>query len=113
MGWLDDYMDNLGCFGIIVGGGVVLLFAALFAVIELVGAAHDKASWPAPIAEYEQLRADAARIDLTASPHVMGQVAEFNRKLAAAQAANSLWWRDPFIADEWMGVKPIPVPEKK
>jgi hypothetical protein len=69
------------------------------------------AQFSAEAAAIEQLRADAACIDLTISQDVMGQVAKVNQEIVGWQAYRKMWFSG-LINSGWDNVKLIPVPEK-
>jgi hypothetical protein len=73
-------------------------------------AAVSKANVAGNIAGCEELRSNAAQVDIRGSEAILGRVADFNRDLAITKWQNRQWWGDPLIPDEWMSVEPIAVP---
>jgi len=59
--------------------------------------------------EIEQLRKDAAKIDLSSSEDVMGKVADFNMKIKSNQYWNGVVWADIFIPDGWDDIREIEI----
>jgi len=69
--------------------------------------------FPGRKVEIEQLRENAAQIDLRESEDVMGQVVETNQKIRSAQEYNNHWWSCLFIPNGWDEIELIPIPERE
>ena len=95
-------MKEVRTFVFVLVAGVVAFIYGIFIIGEQLG-------FPSQVASIEQLRKDAALIDLAASEDVLGQVAEVNRKITSKQRLNELWWADLVIPDGWDDVEFIPI----
>ena len=63
-------------------------------------------------AEIDQLRIDAAKVDLSESEDIMGQVTEMNREIKKNQAYNDRWWAAWAIPNGWDDLELIEIPER-
>ena len=92
---------------VVIVGSVAM---SVFSVIGAFGAVFSRAQFPLTLARIEQLRSDAAAVDPAQAEDVIGQVTDANKKIAAAQTCNRLWYCDFVEPDAWNDAL-IPVPK--
>jgi len=68
---------------------------------------------PGQLAQIEQLRKDAAKVDATAANEVLGQVAKLNQAIAVAKRYRGIWWSRIFVPRPWEDVEEIPMPQAR
>lgn len=83
--------------------GVVVLFCGIFFVT-------NRLTFPAEVAQIEQLRQDAAQVSAATAEDVIGQVTATNQNIVSYQAYNSMWWSGWLVPDGWDQIRRIPVP---
>jgi len=93
--------------------GVVIVLVIVGLVVVTVGSMRlaNEASFPASIAKIEQLRSDAAKVNIASNEDVVGQITQHNQAIREAQAYRTLWYGRLFTPDRWEGVKTIEIPQ--
>lgn len=67
---------------------------------------------PGQIAAIEQLRKDVRRVDIAESEDVIGQVTQWNQKIASYQLYNQMWLTAWTVPDQWDSVQSIEIPPR-
>jgi len=99
-------MDSYDREGLWIAIWVVLGFLVLMFGIICIG---ERASFPGRLARIEQLRSDAAKIDVRQSEDVYGQVVDANKEIKAKRVYNQIWWAQWSVLNKWDEVDIIDV----
>lgn len=98
-----DIFDSPAAFLLTIVLGILLLIAVLVAVV-------NRAKVPGELAQIEQLRQDVQRVDANKAEDVVGQVTQWNQRIASSKAYNQLWYSSWAVPDAWDTVEPIEIP---
>lgn len=93
----------------IIGCAVLLCVGLIVGLLLFIMWIGNALSFPATQVRIEQLRQDAAHVDLQASEDVYGQVVETNQTIVANQKWNESWAFGWLIPDEWDDIPLIEV----
>ena len=96
----EDVKDLLKFIGYVTGG-TLMFFYLITGVVN-----HMK--FGPQVAAFEQLRSDTY-VGRVNAEDILGQAAEYNRKLRYMQSWNDKWYADPIIPDGWDELEPIEV----
>jgi hypothetical protein len=88
-----------------------LTITALIAVLGVTSCVAYEMSLPSQLAQIEQLRKDSSNVDPAQAEDVIGQVTQWNQRIASNQAFNKTWWAGWAIPDAWDDIEPISVPQ--
>ena len=90
---------------------VVTFFSGVILAVFLFGysfiAVAEQLRLPGSLAEIEQLRRDSQTVGALQSEDVLGQVTQWNQKIASYQAYNRTWYANLLVPDAWDDVQPI------
>ncbi len=96
----EDVKEILTFIGVIATGTLMFMY--------LISGVANHLKFGPQVAAFEQLRSDTY-VGRVNAEDILGQAAEYNRKLRYMQAWNGKWYVDPIIPDGWDDLEPIEV----